>query len=506
MHLDVSRDSFDPDGRLLRVVQEQGGLLLDADANEQTAILLHRLHTLATDLFGPAWGPAEGAGFGVTWENVKKQYDISPGRYYVGGRACEIAAGYTLADQPDARAAVPIAVPDADPFLFYLDVWERALPAAANVTGRDPGLEGMRPAPRTQLVCQVRVFPDAKSKYDAPYVPLAERVKVLHPAGATGPAVAGGIKDSAARQIVFADRDPAATGALRARPIAHPDDTADPVELENQLYRVEIHRGGAAVKAGQQPPPGGAYATYKWSRENGAVCFPVAEVVAWGGTTATLRLTDGFRDDRFALRPGDWVEYADDVTVLRPRAADAGGMIPNLFWVESVSDDLPVEVTLKAAVAGEYAPDTETNTPLAPVLIRWDNPANSRGDPAGRPPPRRGAIRADDDALVVFTTPDGKPSKRDDDWLPLEAGVAVQFVAGDGQTFGRGDYWLIPARAATGAVVWPADKTDPTQPRAEPPRDTPHFFAPLAAAAKKDEDPVDQRRIMKPARLKELFT
>src|SRR5205085_4076087 len=39
---------------------------------------------------------------------------------------------------------------------------------------------------------------------------------------------------------------------------------------ENQLYRVEIHRGGTA----RSSPP----ATFKWSRENGSVVLPVRHV------------------------------------------------------------------------------------------------------------------------------------------------------------------------------------------------------------------------------------
>ena len=502
MRFDVSRDSFDPRRRLLRVVQEQGGLVIEADANEQTAILLHRLHALAEDLFGPSWGPAAGAGFKIDLTAAGK-HTISAGRYYAGGRLCEMPAGRTLGDQPDVPAAMPITVPDAGQFLVYLDVWERALPAAANVTGRDPGLEGMRPAPRTQLVCQVRVFPDADSKYDAKYIPKSERDNVLNVATAVLPTVAGDIKDDDAKKIVFATRDATKPVKLRARPIARPDDAADPVELENQLYRVEIHRGGVAAVAGQPIAAIAKCATYKWSRENGAVCFPISEVVAWGGKSATVQLEGGFYDDRFALTKGDWVEYADDVTALRPRAGDATGLAPNLFAVASVSDDLPVVVTLEAKAAGTYAPGTGTNSPPSPVLIRWDNGVVD--EVTGTSAPGRGPIRADDDALLVLI-PSGPPSKNpDDDWLPLERGVVVQFVAGATDEFRRGDYWLIPSRSATGAVMWPTDESDAKLPKAVEPSETPHFFAPLAAAPSKAVATTPLRRVVNRTKLDGLF-
>ena len=66
--------------------------------------------------------------------------------------------------------------------------------------------------------------------------------------------------------------------------------------LQNQLYRVEIHAGGEA---------GGA--TFKWSRENGSVIFPILSI---SGKAVTLgHLGDGGRS---GLDVGDWVEIVDD--------------------------------------------------------------------------------------------------------------------------------------------------------------------------------------------------
>ena len=54
---DFSRDTFDPVKHFSRVLQQQGRVQLDADWNEQAAILLHYLRTLAADLIGPFAGP-----------------------------------------------------------------------------------------------------------------------------------------------------------------------------------------------------------------------------------------------------------------------------------------------------------------------------------------------------------------------------------------------------------------------------------------------------------------
>ena len=53
MYGDFSRVTFAPERHYLAVLVQQGRVQLDADANENTAILLHHLRTLAADLIGP---------------------------------------------------------------------------------------------------------------------------------------------------------------------------------------------------------------------------------------------------------------------------------------------------------------------------------------------------------------------------------------------------------------------------------------------------------------------
>ncbi|MFY9553185.1 MAG: DUF6519 domain-containing protein, partial [Blastocatellia bacterium] len=106
---DVSRDTFDPFKHFSRVLMQQGRVQLDADWNEQTAILLHYLRALAVDVFGEHGGP----GFGIkpiVNGGILENLEIDFGNYYVAGILCENerqldATGKQIAvtyyDQPD---------------------------------------------------------------------------------------------------------------------------------------------------------------------------------------------------------------------------------------------------------------------------------------------------------------------------------------------------------------------------------------------------------------------
>src|SRR6185437_14504975 len=80
---DFTRDTFDAAKHYSRVLMQQGRVTLDADANEQTAILLHYMRTLAADLIGPYAAPVAAAGFGLTYDANAGDLIIGAGRYYV---------------------------------------------------------------------------------------------------------------------------------------------------------------------------------------------------------------------------------------------------------------------------------------------------------------------------------------------------------------------------------------------------------------------------------------
>ncbi|MGH3241691.1 MAG: DUF6519 domain-containing protein, partial [Spirillospora sp.] len=65
MHADISRVSFRPERHYSTVLVQQGRVQLDADFNEQSAINLHQLRTLAADLIGRHGGPRDAFGFEI---------------------------------------------------------------------------------------------------------------------------------------------------------------------------------------------------------------------------------------------------------------------------------------------------------------------------------------------------------------------------------------------------------------------------------------------------------
>ena len=144
---DFSRDTFDPAKRYSRVLQQQGRVQLDADWNEQGAILLHQLRTMARDLIGAHGAPAAAPGFEIIADPFDKRlpkevaatlkpggFLIGPGRYYVDGVLVENdrylpyhrQTGFPFADGTD-----PDTLKDTrHSMLVYLDVWERLVTAA----------------------------------------------------------------------------------------------------------------------------------------------------------------------------------------------------------------------------------------------------------------------------------------------------------------------------------------------------------------------------------------
>ncbi|WP_229419105.1 DUF6519 domain-containing protein [Pseudoduganella flava] len=175
---------------------------------------------------------------------------------------------------------------------------------------------------------------------------------------------------------------------------------------ENQLYRVEIHDPGALDTASNAP-------TFKWSRDNGSVVFPVLAV-----TGSTVTLAHLGRDERSGLTEGDWVELVDDPYLYQERH-------DGLLRVMAV-DEEQMTVTLSGTLG-----DRAASAP-GRVLRRWDQ--------------RKGA----NDHGVIAVKESTAPGQNA---FMLEDGVTIRFEPG-GQ-YRTGDYWLIPARTATGDVEWP---------------------------------------------------
>ncbi len=445
---DFSRLTFDPANQFTRVLMQQGRVQLDADWNEQTAILLHYLQTLAKDLIGPFGGPVLPNGdldhgfeiggvpdAGTTLTDLT----IGAGRYYVDGILCENLTEnvrYFGQRNPPLETAKD-KLPEF-PFLVYLDVWERHVTDLVDDHIREVALGGPDTATRAQIVWQVRVADKTPEGHDFPR--NADGVKMLWPAWVKSwqpqPEDRGQLK---ARTRI--DGDP--TELCLASPEASYRGT------ENQLYRVEVQQ----QESGPTP-----WLTFKWSRENGSVVFPVRELQDGVATLESLG-----RDEAGGLKLGDWVEIVDDDFEL------AGKSGP-LRQIKEI-DPARKTVTFVSVDSGwprlpEYNEEKEAQAKHA-LLRRWDHRAST---------PKNGL---DPEGGVLYEFKNS--STVEEGWLTLEDGIQIQFQPGP---YRPGDYWLIPARTATGDIEWP-QKPDPVHsermvPQGVPPHGVEHHYAPLA--------------------------
>jgi len=459
MRGDYTRFTFEPHKRFTSVLLQQGRVQLDSDWNELSAINTHRQRTEASDVIGICGAPEDGGGFAI--EGIAPgtaDLRITNGRIYVAGLLCELdperlpVTGFptankielpsatldgrpvaanqwlelsadgvapelfqvtnvdettiTLSSSPgsfDPPAANPVArrvltymtqpdLPSPPPpvagrtDLMYLDVWQRHVTAVEDPQIREEALLGPDTATRIQTICQVRLAPNNNS--------------------------CDNIDDLTATL---------SGGRLSTRATPGSDDEnlclvppgGGYTALENRLYRVEIHDEGDL-----------GVATYKWSRYNGAVAFPVARFEA----TATDRIWLGTlgEDEVLGLSLGDWVEVLDDDTEL---AGETG----TLVRVDGI-DPGERSITITPAIpAATFAVARHAR------VRRWDEDVAADG--------------------FVTTAPG---------WNALENGVEIRF---GGEDFKAGDYWAFAARTNTGRVDVLTEA---------PPRNVDHHLCPLA--------------------------
>ena len=391
---DFSRLTFRRDKHYSSVRMQQGRVLLDAEWNEQADIQAQRDQATTRDVIGPSGAPASPLG---QFRNFQVRiagsaFEIADGQLYVDGILCEATEIVPYDAQPDYPGAPALVSGQA--YHAYLDVWERHQTALEQSGDDQPqirevALGGPDTTTRLKTIWQVKAQALANAA-----ATCADFGPDWIPDGVAG---AGRLRaDAAPAQPAANDCLVPPGGGYR--------------RLENQLYRVEIHRGGGAAEA-----------TFKWSRDNGSVVFPLAVPIRQ--TDTQLSLLHLGRDERFGLRPGDWVELVNDDSSLNERF-DASP--PPLHQVVAVD---PLERT--ATLAGAVGVNMDLAT--RPLLRRWDQRAGEDSE---------GGLTLSAGAAQM-----GRDSKGNMAWLPLEDGIEVQFSAGEYRT---GDYWLIPARRAAG--------------------------------------------------------
>lgn len=444
MKADFSRITPGPGRSYLRVLYQQGRVQLDADDNEQAAILLHYLRLLGADLIGP-WGGRDPGGtdagrgpFAVgnvvaaDGSVMPRVYALSGGRYWVDGLACELGAP-RHSDKPGSLLP---ELAEGKSWLLYLDVWEREVHWIQDPTIREVALDGADTALRSRVEWRVK-------RHEVP--------AGTNPKAAVAKAWEEGLPSW----------QPKERGRLKVRagdPPPKPDlCVADPDAryrgLENRFYRVEVHRSGAAGKA-----------TFKWSRDNGSVVFRLLRLE---GDLAFLENLG--RDARSGLAVGDWVEIADDGTEAASGDLIAGETPRPLYRVEEILNRklavrLAVPQDVLAGSSGADLPqfDEDEAAERHALVRRWDHREGSAK--LGLPSLAGGA--------AVIQEGTGETG-----WLTIEDGIQIQFQERPEATYRTGDYWWFAARTATGDVEWPGGRHDPDD---LPPAGISHVYAPLA--------------------------
>jgi hypothetical protein len=330
--------------------------------------------------------------FSISWiPSPPTDLSIAPGRLYVDGIQVEAFAGdsATYNNQPFAPPQLPgfplPALPTSGDAVVYLDVWDREVSYIEDPELLDDALGGADTATRRQTVWQLRVDPLPDAACGVPVGP------------------------------------PPSAGRLTCRAIASPDPD-DPCilppasgyrGLENRLYRIEIHDGGALGTA-----------LFKWSRDNVSIVSAVRDI-AVSGTQTTLTVNRIGRDQFLRFRVGDWVTVTDDHRELMGESGEMA-LITNI-------DENNLQVVLDRALPNgggrPFGANTDEIRERHTRVQKWD---------------QTGATNTvDGDGLIA--TAAGP--------IPVEDGIEIEFSTDPvGGSFRTGDYWLIWARTATARI------------------------------------------------------
>ncbi len=500
---DFSRIRFNPKKQYTSVLEQQGRVSLDADANEQRFIDRYLQSAETIDTIGEYGAPVNDAGFNITVSG--NQLLIGAGRYYVEGLMCENSTpnlGYnqqTSLVNPnplDSTLLSQLSSQSGSAIQVYLQVWQRLVTALDDSCLLEPALGQADTTARLQTIWRVVAkFVPSTSPMPSPApvtggginpipgLPITvnpgladtrlEKVSTVaatqnlafSQAAATLASAGAGASSAAAAPPASASAPAAlapdcctqmykqlrqiSTATMAAQAAGGGSDcSCQPIApagyqgLENQLYRVEIHQGGPASTA-----------TFKWSRENASMVAAIKKI-----SGPTLYVSTTGPDANLGFQSGDWVEVYDDNNLF--------GQTPNmpgtLCQVLSVDAGGP-SITLTSALANPV--DSTKNARVR----RWDQ---STGGAAGIP-------------IAAGT------------WVNLENGIQVQFGAG---ACLPGDYWLIVARTGSGQIDWPPCGSDGNLFQSA--REVAVYNAPLACvhwdATAKRVVPEDCRRLFSP--------
>ncbi|BDC51024.1 hypothetical protein F183_A33400 [Bryobacterales bacterium F-183] len=394
MPADYSRNTYRPERGYTSVRLQQGRVPLDADWNEQVDIEAGLRRAALIDLIGGACAPA----------SLPDSFKVSLGGGFVRAAAGRMwVRGHLCQSDTQLRTQLPTA---PGRYAVYLEAFERLITAIEDPEIREVALGGPDTAVRTKIELHLRV------------VPVPQNATCLSLQGAALPGQTTG------RLTASTGQQPAATPCVVPAAAGY-------ARLENQLYRVEVHRSGTV---GATPGP-----TFIWSRDNSCI---TAEWLKLDGVEVVI--PDAGRDDVLGFQDCRWVELSGE-------DADIDGVSGVLVEVIGRSTDADGHYRLQIDAHGQSVPDPSTLK--HPKVRRWDH---------------------DSEIASGIDIPSGGAA------VPLEGGIEVTFGAG---FYREGDYWMFAARTFSGAtigdILWPRDPIT-NAPLSKPPDGVERFFARLA--------------------------
>lgn len=423
----------------------------------------------------PAWQP--------------RQLSLTPGRCYVEGLVCENGHESLLHEQPEFLESLSRCLTEeGEPFLLFLDAWQRPVTALEDPALYEVALGGPDTTTRLRTVWQVRLLPldeaDAwmEAQRHAPTLSARHqptgyalentlyRVEIHDPGqlrsstwtehGAVDVEAllrpssqvrledwhAGAHRWAIGQHVEISPRiPPPVKDSMPASKLPAPVSASPPLPLFRVTALDESKRTlTLELLFGDWPAASElrlrAVASFKWSHDNGATALAIAMVE---GNTLVTRAPAGLSA---AFQPDDWVELADENSVLANR-------VWPLAQLDTVDDGDPSagRLNLRPSPLNPAGKDLSKQS----LVRRWDAPP--------------GELKTG-----VCVPAAGVP-------VELEHGPVVTL---DGAGYLRaGDYWVIPARAATEDIVWPAEAGMPV---ALPPLGIRHRYASLALIRHED--------------------
>jgi hypothetical protein len=411
------------------LMTQQGRVQLDSDWNEFMDALDRRFRAQTLDIMGqcvvpndPTGNNIDGFKIGISADG--KSLTIGPGRLYVDGILAEnhgadpqqfdpvlaelrgtMAVDYLQQPfYPNPPVLPAMSGPNVSPFLVYVDVWQREVTYL-----EDPGLieraVAVDTTARMQTVWQVKTCQGTQCKDFQNFL----NNNPTSPGRLTTAGVAmGGQNDLC---II-----PPAGGYTG---------------LENHLFRVEIHKGGA---------PGTAM--FKWSRDNASFGTNVTSI-----SGSTLTVAQLGRDSVIRFKYGDWIEIIDDNRELN-------GVPGQIVQIKNHPDESDLAIVVDQTIGGDGSGAFGATDALVAKyntrIRKWD---------------QNSIVLAPDGsqyADVNATQNHGLiPVPNDGTQIVLENGVGVTFSRDQGSgAYNPGDYWVFAARTF-GAWVEPLTQAPP---------------------------------------------